>query len=131
MLTTVINDQHRLLLRQLSGLNAVNHAYDPRGRLTEITTGARTTQLGYYESGASQGYLHTLTDALNRTLSYDYDLAGRVTRQTLPDGRAIELGYDANGNLTSLIPPGQSAHFFRLHGLGSRKELHPTGGRYL
>ncbi|MGH8487836.1 MAG: RHS repeat-associated core domain-containing protein, partial [Gammaproteobacteria bacterium] len=55
--TTVVNDQHRPLLRQLTGLNAVNHTYDPRGRLTETTTGARTTHLGYYESGPSQGYL--------------------------------------------------------------------------
>ncbi|MGH8488935.1 MAG: hypothetical protein ACREXS_08765 [Gammaproteobacteria bacterium] len=109
----------------MSGLNAVNNTYDTRGRLTEITTGARTTHLGYYESGPSQGYLHTLTDALNRTLSYDYDLAGRVRRQTLPDGRAIELGYDANGNLTSLIPPGQPAHLFDYTALDQESEYTP------
>ncbi|MGH8523584.1 MAG: RHS repeat domain-containing protein, partial [Gammaproteobacteria bacterium] len=127
--TTVINDRHGPLLRELIGLNAVNHTYDPRGRLMETTTGvgteARTTHLRYYESGPSQGYLHTVTDALNRTVSYDYDLAGRITRQTLPDGRAIEFGYDANGNLTSLIPPGQPAHLFDYTALDQEKDYTP------
>ena len=35
-----------------------------------------------------------------------------VTRQTLPDARFIDFAYDANGNLTSLTPPGRSPHVF-------------------
>ena len=31
---------------------------------------------------------------------------------TLPDGRVITYSYDANGNLTSVTPPGKSAHDF-------------------
>ena len=49
---------------------------------------------------------------MGRIPDYEYDTAGRVTRQTLPDGREIRYGYDANGNLTSLMPPGQPAHTF-------------------
>jgi len=30
----------------------------------------------------------------------------------LPDGRVISFGYDANGNLTSITPPGHPAHGF-------------------
>ncbi|MCK5147781.1 RHS repeat protein [bacterium] len=41
-----------------------------------------------------------------------YDSVGRVTQQTLPDGRQIAYTYDANGNLTSLTPPGRPAHLF-------------------
>jgi YD repeat-containing protein len=41
-----------------------------------------------------------------------HDLAGRVVSQTLPDGRVINYGYDANRNLTSLTPPGRPAHTF-------------------
>jgi YD repeat-containing protein len=54
----------------------------------------------------------SITDALGRSVHFTYDLAGRVTTQTLPDGRTISYSYDANGNLTTLIPPGQPAHHF-------------------
>jgi RHS repeat-associated protein len=35
-----------------------------------------------------------------------------VTTQTLPDGRQIAFTYDANGNVTSITPPGKPAHVF-------------------
>jgi RHS repeat-associated protein len=35
-----------------------------------------------------------------------------VVKQTLFNGREILYGYDANGNLTSLTPPGRPAHTF-------------------
>jgi len=41
-----------------------------------------------------------------------YDLAGRLTRRKFADGREVVYGYDAAGNLTSLAPPGRSAHIF-------------------
>jgi len=37
---------------------------------------------------------------------------GRVTGQTLPDSRVIGYAYDNNGNLSSITPPGRSAHIF-------------------
>ena len=127
--TTTVNDQHRPVMRQVTGLNAVNFSYDSRGRLGTMTqgqgVGARTTTLSYYGSGASQGYLHTMTDALGRTVESEYDLAARVTKQTLPDGRAVHYGYDLNGNLTSLIPPGQPAHVFDYTALDQEKDYTP------
>jgi YD repeat-containing protein len=38
------------------------------------------------------------------------DAAGRVTTTTRPDTEQIGQGYDANGNLTSVTPPGKPAH---------------------
>ena len=35
-----------------------------------------------------------------------------MTRRVLPDSTEITLGYDRNGNLTSLTPPGKPAHTF-------------------
>jgi YD repeat-containing protein len=35
-----------------------------------------------------------------------------VTRQVLPDAREILYAYDANGNLSSLTPPGRPEHSF-------------------
>ena len=45
-------------------------------------------------------------------MTFEYDLAGRVTKQSLPDARFIRYDYDENGNLKSLTPPGRSAHVF-------------------
>jgi RHS repeat-associated protein len=113
---TVIDGQGRPVAAQVSGLAPLQAIYDARGRRQDLTwgqgAGSRTVHYGYYTHGPSQGWLHTVTDALNRTVSYDYDAAGRITQTTLPDGRSIQFGYDPDGNLTSLIPPGQPAHLF-------------------
>jgi len=127
--TTTLNAQSRPVKQAIPGLADVDLSYDSRGRLSGTTQGAgsdtRTATLAYYDSGASQGYLHTVTDALNRTISYDYDLAGRVTQQTLPDGRAIAYGYDAKGNLTSLTPPGRPAHLFDYTAVDQTQDYTP------
>ncbi|MGX2029945.1 PKD domain-containing protein [Methylocaldum gracile] len=115
-LTTVVNDRGRPVSRQVPELAPEQFVYDARGRRQEAIRGqgidARTVHYDYYADGPSQGWLHTVTDPLGRTVSYEYDLAGRVTLKTLPDGRSVQFGYDANGNLTSLLPPGQPAHLF-------------------
>ncbi len=114
--TTIVNDRGRPVSRQVPGLEPEQFVYDARGRRQEAIRGqgidARTVHYDYYADGPSQGWLHTVTDPLGRTVSYEYDLAGRVTLKTLPDGRSVQFGYDANGNLTSLLPPGQPAHLF-------------------
>jgi len=56
--------------------------------------------------------MESITDPLSRTVRFEYDSAGRVTRQTLPDLRSISFTYDENGNLTSLTPPSRPAHGF-------------------
>jgi YD repeat-containing protein len=45
-------------------------------------------------------------------VSFIYDPAGRVTSQTLADGRVIGFSYDANGNVASVTPPSRPAHAF-------------------
>jgi YD repeat-containing protein len=115
--TTQLNDKGRPLTRTLTGLEPLQFAYGARGRRQDVSQGqganARTVHYDYYADGPAKGWLHTVTDPLGRSLVYDYDAAGRVTQTTsLPDGRAIQFGYDRNGNLKSLTPPGQPAHVF-------------------
>jgi YD repeat-containing protein len=123
--TRVLDDKGRTILRQAPGLEAVQYAYDPRGRLTIVIQGsgteARTTRIGY----DVQGYVGTMTDALGRDLAFAYDLAGRITRQTLPDGREIGYTYDPNGNVTSITPPGQPPHVFEYTPLDLEAEYMP------
>src|SRR5207245_9333625 len=56
--------------------------------------------------------LTSILGPLSRNVGFAYDVAGRITTQTLPDLRQIGYGYDANGNVTSITPPGRSSHSF-------------------
>ncbi len=128
-ITTTVDPQGRPVQRAIPGLAPVALAYDIRGRLVSVVqsdgTEARSASLSYYASGPSQGYLESLSDALGRTRSFEYDPAGRVTAETLPGGRTIAYGYDANGNLTLIAPPGQPPHLFDYTALDQAQEYNP------
>lgn len=108
-----------------TGLAPAVYAYDGRGRMTTLTQGeggeARITALSY---GAA-GYVDAITDAENRTMSFEHDAVGRVKKQTLPDGREIHYDYDPAGNLKSLTPPGRTAHVFEYDGLEQPTDYFP------
>ncbi|MEW5925579.1 MAG: RHS repeat domain-containing protein [Candidatus Zixiibacteriota bacterium] len=55
---------------------------------------ARTATLNYNP----KGFLASITDPENKTVSYRYNATGRVTQIIRPDGAAIGFGYDANVN---------------------------------
>ncbi len=88
------------------GLAATQYIYDGKGRLALARFGTRETSFAY----DSQDRLAGVTDALSRTTSLAYNVAGRVTRQTLTGGREIAFSHDSNGNLLTLTPPGRPAH---------------------
>ena len=98
----------RTVQDSIPGIAAVHYTYDSNGFLTHTRQGDRVTTFAYNEDGM----LESVTDPLNRTTTMEYDPVGRVTQQTLADGRIIEYEYDANGNLVALAPPGKPAHFF-------------------
>jgi YD repeat-containing protein len=114
----VINEQTRPVSTHIAGLAPVNFEYDTRGRLNQIITddGAevRNTQLNYYSSGHQAGFLQSITDAEDR-----------ITRQILPHSQEILYSYDANGNLTSITPPGRPAHVFNYNAFDLEDEYTP------
>ncbi len=103
-----IDNKGRVVCDSIPGIHAVNYAYDDQGFLIETEQGGRRTTFDYND----QGWLETVTDPLNRTTAMAYDSVGRVVQQMLADGREIVYDYDANGNLTSLMPPGRPEHTF-------------------
>ena len=109
-----IDGTGRVTAEQLGTRMPVQYVYDARGRLSQVTQGARTALLTYN----AEGFVDTLTDPLGRATAFQYDGVGRVTRQTLPDGRGIGFTYNADGDLNSLTPPGRMRHRFsrRLQG---------------
>lgn len=93
---------------QTGALTPVDLTYDERGRLSTLSQGARLTRYGYDPFGN----LASVENPLGQKNLYQYDLAGRVITQTLPDLRVIRYTYDTNGNRTSVSPPGRPAHGF-------------------
>jgi YD repeat-containing protein len=86
----------------------VQFAYDTRGRLDTITRGNRIVDLDYDASGR----VAQIKDPLQQSTGFEYDLADRVKKTILPDGRQILYTYDDNGNVTSVTPPSRPAHSF-------------------
>jgi RHS repeat-associated protein len=110
--TVTLDTKGRVVQEQVTGLEPVNYTYDALGRLQTITQGSgavtRTSTLTYNRNNE----LTAITDPLGRTVGFAYDLASRITSQTLSDLREIRYTYDANGNVTSITPPGRPAHVF-------------------
>ena len=105
------NDQGRTTRRDVPGILPIDFAYDLRGRLSTITQGTRLRTTNYFDtSDTRNGYVQAITDALSQTTSFTPDAVGRVLQQLDPDGALTAFGWDGNGNLTSVTPPGQPAH---------------------
>lgn len=113
---------------RLGTLHPVKMVYDTSGRIGSIThgpggAGDRVTTFAYHPT---TGRLASITDPASRITTFDqYDLAGRVEQMTLPGNRVVAFGYDANGNLTSLSPPGRPAHVFRYTAVDQEEEYEP------
>ena len=56
---------------------------------------------GRTERGPHGDSVDFIDDPLLQRTSFDYDLAGRVTQQTLPDLRVVGFGYDPSGNVVA------------------------------
>lgn len=85
--------------------NVITYEYDASGNVTK-----RTDQLGNATTATFDANNNKLTETLTRvvngvtqtlTTTYQYDLAGRPTRVTLPDGTFSEAVYNSLGKLTS------------------------------
>ncbi|MBI2395151.1 MAG: hypothetical protein HYV09_36610 [Deltaproteobacteria bacterium] len=95
---------------QIPGVADVDYGWT-NGQLTSVTQGSRVTTLNYRTGTGQDGTLESVVDALGRTHSFtEYDLTGRLKKQTLPGGQQTEATYDLAGNLATLKPPGRPLH---------------------
>ena len=124
---TTQDAQGRVTKTELSGVHPTRQEYDTEGRVIRVkevpdpdTAETRVTEFDYVDltdiaagyPPESEGQLKSVTDALNRTVTFEYDADVRVNKQILPDGREIGFSYDDAGNVTQVIPPGRPAHDF-------------------
>ena len=85
-----------------------NHLYTggTDGRCYALPTSAYYTSSDTDPSGLPlNGRLHSVTDALNNTTSYAYDLATDTTTITYPDNGTATLVYNSHGDLLSSTDP--------------------------
>ncbi len=73
--------------------HSFQNATDPRGYSGAVAT--------YYPDGR----LESVTDPLSNTTRYAYDVAGRTTTITNPDGGTVATTYDPAGNILSRTDP--------------------------
>lgn len=94
-----------VLSAQRDGLTDLGFAYDGRGKLVTVSQGARQSVLSY-----TDGILASLTNPLGHVTTFAHNDAGRITAETAADQAQTLFGYDPNGNLTRVTPPGRPLH---------------------
>ena len=129
---------------------AVNYAYDSAGRLSQLSDGSNQTIVAYTYDSAGRiarktmgngtyttyaydpaGNLlqlanHAANNAVNSSYAYTYDLLGRKTGMTAPDG-VYSYGYDAAGQLTSVSLPGGGSVQYTYDAAGNRVSTVASG----
>ena len=100
--TTVVYDaQGRPARIERPGHVPETYAYDDAGRLVKVDSARETVQATYDVAGR----IATFVDR-SGTTRYEYGTDGCLARLTLPDGRKLVLGSDAEGRLTSIAREG-------------------------
>lgn len=96
---------------QVGNLTPSTLSYDTHGRLESVTQGDRISTVEYNVLGQ----IKSVTNPLSQKTEFQYTNSGLMTKRILPDLREIGFGYDSNGNLTSITPPGKPAHSFLMN----------------
>jgi RHS repeat-associated protein len=111
------------------------YEYNYAGQVTEITDALNhRTQMTYGPTGCSGcgnggvDKLSALTDALNHVTGYQYDLAGRLTKETDPQNREINYTYYSNGNLHTKTKPDSRTITYTYDVLKRLTQKQYTGG---
>src|SRR5919109_951852 len=96
-----------LSIRTEAKTHKTSYDYDANNRLITVTAsdGASKTRYGFDEVGN----LKTRTDANNHMTSYGYDAANRLTSVLTPRNEQWTYGYNANGDVTSLVDANGNA----------------------
>ncbi|MCC7381045.1 MAG: hypothetical protein IT384_04405, partial [Deltaproteobacteria bacterium] len=119
------DEAERVIESQDGALLPVRYSYDDRGRVISATQGTRVTRYEY----DSSGNIGTSIDAAGHRRTKSYDAIDRLTQEARPGGETVALGYDLNGNLAQLTPPGRPVHQFSTDERGRTRsyEAPPTG----
>ncbi|HSE23973.1 MAG TPA: hypothetical protein VLB68_20045, partial [Pyrinomonadaceae bacterium] len=88
------------------GTPAVTYSYDTAtlgvGRLASVTSSATTLSIPSDDSSGRVKTSTQLTDGISYTMSYDYNRAGNLIRQTYPSGKIVDTENDNAGRIAGI-----------------------------
>ncbi|NWL90478.1 hypothetical protein DMN77_23300 [Paenibacillus sp. 79R4] len=96
--TTYQYDAAGQLLQAKDEVGRIQFGYDGDGRLISATEGEASTSRQYDAAGR----LVESTDVWGHSIRYGYDVVGRLTQLTYPDGKVVEYRYNLAGELTEV-----------------------------
>lgn len=111
MITSTYDALNRPLTRTYSdGTPTVTNYYDgqglpsvpnySKGKLTRVSSGVSDTRYSAFDVAGQLTETKQITDGNTYTSSYQYNLAGALTQETLPSGRVVKNSFSSNGNLS-------------------------------
>jgi YD repeat-containing protein len=108
LVTEMIHNQPALP-SSIGATDEVNYAYDSgcptcntKGRLISVSSSASTYSYGSYDAVGRVLSVSQTLGGQPYPMSYEYDLAGHVTKMTYPSTRKINYAYDAAGRANSV-----------------------------
>ncbi len=90
--------------------------YDSFGNMTRFSIGART--LASYTYGSGNGMLNSMSYGNGDSVSYTYDILGRVIRETHSDGRVVAYTYNSEGQLSTATDSVSGTTYYLYDSLG-------------
>ncbi len=108
-------------LTNATGQSIISYDYDSAGRLTKETNGNGTYTTYQYDqqSQLTQLINYKANNTVNSKFEYVYDNLGRRTSITTLEG-TFQYGYDATGQLTSVITPTNRTINYQYDAAGNR-----------
>jgi RHS repeat-associated protein len=102
--TSTYDLQGRVLTQGGTASHPLRYEYDALGRLWKLHTyrDAQSDDVTTWNYDAASGALLSKTDAMNRSVSYTYDAAGRQQTRVWQRGVVTTYSYDGVGRLTGI-----------------------------
>jgi YD repeat-containing protein len=92
----------------------VTYAYDSasygKGRLSSVSSSVSATSYPSYDAMGRVLSNSQQTNGQTYNLGYQYNLAGLMTQETYPSGRAVATAYNTAGRASSVIGTGQRVY---------------------
>lgn len=101
-------------------------AYDGSGRVSALTSAVGTTTYGYSDNGNER--TTTVTDPLNHTTTYIFDISQRRPTATITaTGNRTNSAYDSYGRVTQITAPESNYTTFAYDGRGNVTQTQVVG----
>ncbi len=97
---------------------------DKDGLITQVVDASGTTSITYYPST----WVKAVTNGANKTVTYQYNGVGKVTKLTTPGNLNFTYSYNARNQLSSITNPAGKTISYTYDNGGRRTKVSRSGG---